>query len=138
MSQHAKLLHRNGAALALALLVLVIAAAMAIGLTQLLLARHRVQATHERHLQVVELARAGIDRAVAKLSRAPNYAGETWTVAGDALNDATDATVEIVVAPSGENETMRQITARAVWGAEESRVQHTRTLLVQLEILAKE
>ena len=52
MSQRAKLLHRSGAALALALLVLVITAAMAMGLTQLLLARHRVQATHERHLQV--------------------------------------------------------------------------------------
>ena len=129
---------RSGAVLALALLVLVIAAAIALGLVQLLVARHRVQAMHERHLQVVELARGGIDRGVAKLAHSPDYAGETWTVPKDVLNGKIDAAVEITVERVADNESLRQITARAVWGEGESRVQHTRTLVVQPELLAKE
>ena len=127
---------RSAAALAIALVVLMVAAAMAMGLTRLLVARHHVQAAHQRHLQAVELARAGIDRAVARLSRSEDYTGETWSVSADELRGDA-ATVVIEVSRLDESRAQHRITARAVWGIDQDRVQHTREMVVDRNVLIR-
>ena len=138
MIRFAQTNHRHAAALAVALLVLVIAAALAIGLTRLLVARQRVQAAHQRHVQVVELARAGVDRGVAQVTRSADYEGETWTVAADQIASDVDVTVEIFVRPVGDSETLQEVSARAAWGEGEHRTQHTRSLMIERDILVEE
>ena len=138
MMSHRQTTRRTAAALAVALFVLVIAGALALGLTRLLIARHQVQAAHERYLQVVELARAGVDRGIAKWSRSPDYEGETWAVPADELEGQFGATVEITVQPLGDSETLEEITARAVWGEGEHRTQHTRSIVVERGTLVEE
>ena len=132
-------MHRRAAALAIALVALVIAGGLAIGMTQLVVARHRVQTAHQRHVQVVELSRAGIDRAVGQLTRSPDYEGETWTIGADQLSDSGDqAYVEIQVAPVEGGGAQQTITARAIWGEAGGRVQHTRELIVYRNQLFRE
>jgi len=50
--------------------------------------RDRVR-TEERRLQAEWLAEAGVDRALARLARDPEYAGESWEIPADALALAT-------------------------------------------------
>jgi type II secretory pathway component PulK len=137
MSHPQQLCRRAGAALAIALVVLIVAAAMAIGLTRLLVARHRVQMTQERHLQVIELARAGIDRARAQVARSEDYQGETWNVSAEQLRGEGEGTVELVVTLVDDSPALRRITARAAWGADEHRVQHTREMVVDRNTLTR-
>jgi type II secretory pathway component PulK len=64
---------------------------------------------HE-HLQTEHLARAGVQRAIARLSREGDvYPGETWRVSKDDMETLQDAVVEIRVEPSSANDSNRAL-----------------------------
>jgi hypothetical protein len=59
---------------------------------------------HE-HLQTEHLARAGVQRAIARLSReGDTYTGETWRISREDTNTLQDAVVEIRVEPLPTND----------------------------------
>ena len=138
LQTHPTVARRRGAVMAILIAVLVIVGVLAIGLTQLVVARHRLHLVQQRHQQTVELARAGARRAAAQLSRSPDYEGETWRVPADSIDGEDDASVFIEIASVEGDTELRSISARAMMGEGARRLQHTHEITVNLQTLKRE
>ena len=126
---------RHGAVLITLVIMLVIVGLLAIGLTQQILARHRLQAIQQRHLQVAELARSGCQRAAAQLARSADYGGEKWTVTGKQLASDQSAVVTISVKEIADQPQGRLVNSTAVWGTAPRSIQHSHEIRIDLNSL---
>ncbi len=86
---------RKGAIFVGVLVALVLVACLMWALTRNLLSVQRQTLRHQWSLQSLILAEAGLERAKARLERAPDYAGERWEIAADPLVHRPAAVVEI-------------------------------------------
>jgi type II secretory pathway component PulK len=87
---------------------------IAVWVTSAISEKRQIVRWHE-HLQTEHLARAGAQRAIARLSReGDTYTGETWRVSKDDMETLQDAVVEIRVDPSTTNDSNRTASSRFV------------------------
>ena len=84
---------RRGAALIVALTTLLVVMLIAAAVTRSLLASHRQAHLRQNELQAAWLAESAVSRALAQLTRRPEYTGETWSADLNPANPGTaDAT----------------------------------------------
>lgn len=117
---------RRGMALALLILSLAVVGTFAVGATQMVVVRHRLQSKQQRHLQAVALADAAVQRAAARLAAAPDYPGESWEVPAASLDGDNPATVVIRTETDPARPSLRRVIAQATWGEGTTAVKHTR------------
>ena len=125
----------RGVVLAVLIIVLVIVAVLAVGLVQMIVTQHRLQAVHYRHLQTVELARGGVERGAAQLARSPDYEGETWTIPAEALGENDIAVVVIDVTQVDGSDDLRRVSSAATWGTGRDMLRHTDELVIDIGVL---
>lgn len=90
--------------------------------------RERVRA-QERRLQAEWLAESGVERAFSRLAAKPDYAGERWEIAAEALGQPAVVTIE-VDPPSAQNEE-RVVRVQADYPPEAPRrVRYTREVVL--------
>ena len=97
--------HRRGAALVVVLLVVLLILGVAGSLFRLSIIQHGQSRRFELQSQADWLARAGADRALARLAD-PDFAGDTWTVELDDLG-SVDVVTRLLV--SETNPPIRRI-----------------------------
>jgi hypothetical protein len=90
---------RHGAILAGVIIILAMIMLLAGTMVKRIVASHHRGDAHQRHLQSMLLAEAGMRRAVARLAREPDYRGEQWVVTPEQLEGAWRADVDIEVEP---------------------------------------
>lgn len=88
---------RPGAILVMVLVSLAVASLLGLGLVQLVLMQHRQRTATAERPQCFWLAESGVQRAVHRLSKTPNYPGEKWIVPADVLGTLQAAVVTIQV-----------------------------------------
>jgi Tfp pilus assembly protein PilV len=66
--------------LAAALTALFVVSLLGLALVQLVLIHHRQEQVEAQRQQCFWLAESGVQRALARLAKSPDYAGETWTI----------------------------------------------------------
>ncbi len=71
---------RGGVILAAALTALFVVSLLGLALVQLVLIHHRQEQIEAQRQQCFWLAESGVQRALARLAKSPDYAGETWTI----------------------------------------------------------
>jgi hypothetical protein len=76
------------------------------------------------------LLEAGLDRAVARVSAAGPYTGETWNVPPDQIIERGDGRVTIEVAPAGDAPRRIHVVAEYPLGSERS-IRRSRTVHYQ-------
>ena len=106
---------KRGAVLAVTLACLLVVTMLGGLLLRALLLERRQSARRTRQVQTMWLAESAVARARAQLARAPDYAGETWTIAAGTLGDRWPATVTIRVAPVDAQPQARTIIVEAVY-----------------------
>jgi hypothetical protein len=79
---------RSGAILAAALVALFVVSLLGLALIQLVVIHHRQEQVEAQRQQCFWLAESGVQRALARLAKSPDYAGETWTIPSAALTGA--------------------------------------------------
>ena len=88
---------RRGVVVLFALIALLLTSVIGGSLLKTALAQRRFALREQTRLQSIWLAESGIERAAARLSRDPNYTGETWSVSASDI--ATPLSTDISVAP---------------------------------------
>lgn len=133
---------RSGAVLIIVIAVFAIVMALAAVWGKRMVVEYRRQRRIEQRAQAEWLAEAGVRRAAARLTIDRAYAGETWTISAQELNQQAGAEVEISVdslaaspaapetaadADNPPNKTYR-LTARARYPVPNPRVQSTKMI----------
>jgi type II secretory pathway component PulK len=88
---------QSGTILICVLTCLLIVSGLAVAMVKSALTARKAVRTELKQAQTQFVLEAGIQRAVDKLSRDPDYQGETWDLPAEALNDVAPASVEITV-----------------------------------------
>ena len=90
-------------------------------------------------MQAEWLAESGLERARARLAAKPDYRGETWEIAADALDAYAPGVVRITVATPRDHADQRQINVQAEYPKGiEDRARHSRRVVVPAPPAAKE
>ena len=127
---------RQAAALAIVLAVMILATALLAIWARAVIDAHRQQRRDLRGSQVRWLVEGGIERAVAQLSRADDYRGETWRIAAEQLGGRDPAVVVIEVQPVADIATRRIVRVRADYPENlNQRVRQTKQITVDLDQL---
>jgi hypothetical protein len=127
---------RRAAALAIVLAVMILATALLAIWARAVIDAHRQQRRDLRGCQVRWLVEGGIERAVAQLSRADDYRGETWRIAAEQLGGRDPAVVVIQVEPVADIATRRIVRVRADYPEKlDRRVRQSKQITVDLEQL---
>jgi hypothetical protein len=88
---------QRGAILVVVLVCLAVATALSVVVVRQTTAEHQVAQTSHRRLQALWLAEAGVQRAAARVTADPGYAGETWTISAKELAGDDNGVVRIQV-----------------------------------------
>jgi hypothetical protein len=86
---------------------------LGLGLVELVLLQHRQRAVVAQRQQCFWLAESGVERAIHRLSKSPEYPGETWLVPGEALGSSRAAVVTIQVTKAAQPAAGRTIRVEA-------------------------
>lgn len=87
---------RRGAVLIYVMVLLFVLSLGSITLVRTAVAVHRQRKHDETRAQTIRLMEAGWNRALGKLARQPDYAGETWRVTGFVSDDRVGEVVVTV------------------------------------------
>lgn len=131
---------RAGVVLFLLIVVLAVVGILTVSITQMVLARHRLQRVQMDALQAGELCEAGIERAAAQLAASEKYEGETWKPALDKVDDAGGRPAAVVIevhAVEGQP-ARRQVSVHSTCGAGPHAAAHSQTITIDLSTLATE
>jgi membrane protein implicated in regulation of membrane protease activity len=129
---------RQAAALAIVLGVMILASVLLAAWARTVIDAHRQQRREQRRSQVEWLVEGGIERAVAQLSRADDYTGETWRIAAEELGGRDVAVVVIHVEPVADAATRRTVHVRADYPEKpDRRVRHSKQITVDLDQLTE-
>lgn len=105
---------RRGGALVIMMVLLFATSIILMGLVQQVLRQQRQLQQETRQVQAQWCTEAGLQRALARLSSAPDYTGEVWTsaIADDqgAPTEAVSAEVTITVQPDGPRRRITVLT----------------------------
>ena len=104
---------RAGAILAMVLASMLVASMLGLALIETVLVHHRQMQVAGRQQQSFWMAEAGIQRAVRRLARSPDYQGEKWEIAADVLGTARAAVVTIQIGKAAETTELREIRVEA-------------------------
>jgi len=105
----------------MAIVCLSVVALLSVGLVKLAVESRQMQAANVTRLQADWLAESALDRALARLTRDPSYAGESWKLSAEELAlagrspDQAMAVVEIVVEPVAGQPEHRRVRTQATY-----------------------
>lgn len=124
---------RSGAILVTVLVSLFVATLLGLGLVELVLIHHRHRAATVQRQQCFWLAESGVQRAIHRLSKTPDFPGEKWVVPGDVLGISQAAVVTIQVTKVAQPSEARLIRVEAVVSDRAARrIVHQREHFVKL------
>lgn len=112
---------RRGTAIVMAIVCLSVVALLSVGLLKLAVESRQLQAASATRLQADWLAESALDRALARLARDANYAGESWKLSAVELAltgrspDQAMAVVEIVVEPVAGQPEHRRVRTQVTY-----------------------
>jgi type II secretory pathway component PulK len=130
--------HRRGAALIAAMIAVLLASAVGIALVKTALAQRRTAIREQQRQQSIWLAESALDRAAAKLSHDPKYAGDTWTISAADLGGREEASVVIKITGETDGKNLRMVTVTADYPAESpQRSRTTKTITIDLNRFRK-
>lgn len=104
---------RRGAVIIVVMVCFILAGAFFVSLARTAALERQASRLRQWNLQALWLAEAGLERAVAQLGAAPDYAGETWSVTPEELSGRRGAAVKISVEPVAGRPEQRRIRAVA-------------------------
>jgi Tfp pilus assembly protein PilV len=104
---------RRGVVVMVALVAIAIASAVFVSLLRLAAAEQGATRMEARRVQAAWLVESGLERAAARLAADPEYQGETWQIAAEALAGRERAVVRIDVQTVPEQAGRRQVVVRA-------------------------
>ena len=104
---------RRGVVLILAMVCLGATVLMLTALLRTAVSERRALVVRARALQADWLAESGLERAVARLSLDPDYAGEDWVLEADRLGGRDAATVKIAIETVRDRPNRRQVRVDA-------------------------
>jgi hypothetical protein len=104
---------RHGAILAMVLASLLVASLLGLALVETLLLHHRQMQAVGRQQQSFWLAEAGLQRAIQRLAKSPDYGGEEWIVPAEVLGAAQPGVVVIEVTKADGPTEARKIKVEA-------------------------
>ena len=106
---------RRGTVMLVAMVCLTLSVGLLAGLLRLAATQHKQVRYELMRLQADWLAEAGIERAVHRLQNDADYAGETWKLGPDDLDQAAAGQVTIQVRTLPDNPGVRQVQVQAVY-----------------------
>lgn len=112
---------RHGAILALVLAGLFVASLLGLGLVERVLLEHRRRTAAFTRQQCFWLAESGVERAMRRVARSPDYAGETWVIPAEVLGTSRGAAVAIQIVKASPSPTGRTIRVEARLGDDPAR-----------------
>ena len=124
---------RRGAILVAALACLLVFSLVVAGALRALATDQRQVRSRRDHLQAELLAESGIERAAAAVRAANDYTGESWRIAADELQGASDGLVVIRVENSEPAPRRRVVSVQADYPADSMhRVRVSKQVVVDL------
>ncbi len=124
---------RRGIAMVLVLTALVLCTMVFVTLFHLALAQARATRIDAWRVQASWLAESAGERAAARLTADPDYAGETWQLAGESRGSEA-AEVRIEIEPLPDAPALRQVRVRADYPLDpEHRARWEKAFTVRLE-----
>jgi hypothetical protein len=117
------LIFRNsrGFALAIALICIIVMGLIAAAVLAMARRAGVASRAESRRVQAYWLAEAGVERAAARLAIDPDYRGEAWPIAAEALGGLDAALVRIEVTPTGGRPDRRAVRVEADYPADPTR-----------------
>jgi len=120
---------RRGAVVLFAMIALLLTSVIGGSLLKTALAQRRFALREQTRLQSIWLAESGVQRAVARLFRDPDYTGETWNVSASDIGGNKGAEVIIEVETVDDVPNRRRVTVIADYPQNLPQRSRTRTVI---------